>query len=46
MFELKAVPQSWTRQVHIDLRIALYNSNLFSIEKSPNGFSDVDTREN
>jgi len=32
MFELETVPQSWTQQVHIGLRIALYNSNLFSID--------------
>jgi len=32
MFELEAVPQSWTLQVHIGLRIALYNSNLLSID--------------
>jgi len=30
MFELAAVPQNWTLQVHIGSRIALYSSNLFS----------------
>jgi len=32
MFELAAVPQSSTLQVHIGLRIALYSSNLLSID--------------
>jgi len=32
MLELAAVPQSWTPQVYIGLRIALYNSNLFLID--------------
>jgi len=32
MFELEAVPQSWTLQVQIGLKIVLYNNNLLSID--------------
>jgi len=31
LLELKTVPQSWIPKVHIGLKMALYNSNLFSI---------------
>jgi len=32
IFDLEAVPQNWTLYIHISLRIALYNSTLFSID--------------
>jgi len=32
MFELEIVPHNWMPHDQIDLRVALYNSNLFSID--------------